>query len=290
MASGWFEDPYGRHEARWISAGVPTSLVRDGTIERTDRATEALGPMPVVQPARAGVPRVLPTNGSNPKGSDRPAAGRQRLRGSWLMVFGLLAIAVGVHLVWPRTPPTYPHRFVPTPGDLAVLHGGGTAVPSSCSDSAVNSGMNDWGIAIGPESADTRFTIPVRTVVSADGGQNYSSEISASAPVCRLDSGDLYLERPGTFTVYFISAAAHVSVVRVVVTPPARPTVNLGKPLIVLGVLVFVAGAVLWYRRIKAWKPAADLRGADDEQRAEPFDQQKAKQAAFDAFDQGPPR
>lgn len=188
MASGWFEDPYGRHEARWISAGVPTTLVRDGTIERTDRTTESLGPMPVVQPVRAGVPRDLPTNGSNPKASDRPAAGR--------------------------------------------LHTGGTAIPSSCSDAAVSSGMNDWGIAIGPESADTRFTIPARTVVSADGGQNYSSEISASAPVCQLDSGELYLERPSTFTVYFISAAAHVSVVKIVVTAPARPTVNLGEPLI----------------------------------------------------------
>jgi len=33
---GWFTDPYGRHEARWLSQGVPTKLVRDGTTEAFD--------------------------------------------------------------------------------------------------------------------------------------------------------------------------------------------------------------------------------------------------------------
>jgi hypothetical protein len=33
---GWYEDPYGIHEARWISAGKPTALVRDGDVEGQD--------------------------------------------------------------------------------------------------------------------------------------------------------------------------------------------------------------------------------------------------------------
>jgi hypothetical protein len=33
---GWYIDPYGRHEARWISAGTPTALVRDGSVEAQD--------------------------------------------------------------------------------------------------------------------------------------------------------------------------------------------------------------------------------------------------------------
>jgi hypothetical protein len=33
---GWFDDPYGRHEARWLSMGRPTHLVRDGDIEASD--------------------------------------------------------------------------------------------------------------------------------------------------------------------------------------------------------------------------------------------------------------
>lgn len=33
---GWYTDPFGRHEARWISSGRPTSLVRDGDVESRD--------------------------------------------------------------------------------------------------------------------------------------------------------------------------------------------------------------------------------------------------------------
>ncbi len=33
---GWYVDPFGRHEARWISAGTPSALVRDGGVEAQD--------------------------------------------------------------------------------------------------------------------------------------------------------------------------------------------------------------------------------------------------------------
>ncbi len=33
---GWCTDPFGRHEARWLSAGTPTKLVRDGDVESYD--------------------------------------------------------------------------------------------------------------------------------------------------------------------------------------------------------------------------------------------------------------
>ena len=33
---GWCTDPFGRHEARWMSNGTPTKLVRDGGMESTD--------------------------------------------------------------------------------------------------------------------------------------------------------------------------------------------------------------------------------------------------------------
>jgi hypothetical protein len=41
LAEGWCTDPYGRHEARWISHGSPTALVRDGAIEGRDPIGEA---------------------------------------------------------------------------------------------------------------------------------------------------------------------------------------------------------------------------------------------------------
>jgi len=34
---GWFTDPYGRHEARWLSAGHPAKLVRDEDVESYDQ-------------------------------------------------------------------------------------------------------------------------------------------------------------------------------------------------------------------------------------------------------------
>jgi hypothetical protein len=33
---GWYTDPFGRHEARWLSDGQPTKLVRDAGVESYD--------------------------------------------------------------------------------------------------------------------------------------------------------------------------------------------------------------------------------------------------------------
>jgi hypothetical protein len=46
---GWFTDPYARHEARWLSDGKPTKLVRDGAIESFDEPPEG---DPVAEPVR----------------------------------------------------------------------------------------------------------------------------------------------------------------------------------------------------------------------------------------------
>ena len=35
-AEGWYRDPYGLDDARWISDGEPTSLVRDNGVESRD--------------------------------------------------------------------------------------------------------------------------------------------------------------------------------------------------------------------------------------------------------------
>jgi hypothetical protein len=38
---GWHIDPFGQHEARWISDGTPTSLVRDDGVESKDPPPDA---------------------------------------------------------------------------------------------------------------------------------------------------------------------------------------------------------------------------------------------------------
>lgn len=35
-AQGWYKDPYGIHDDRWISDGIPTKLVRDAGNEHVD--------------------------------------------------------------------------------------------------------------------------------------------------------------------------------------------------------------------------------------------------------------
>jgi hypothetical protein len=35
-AEGWYVDPFGRHEARWFSDGIPTALVKDRHQEGKD--------------------------------------------------------------------------------------------------------------------------------------------------------------------------------------------------------------------------------------------------------------
>ena len=55
---GWYTDPYEIHEARWMSAGTPTALVRDGNVEDHDPAPD--GPFKVT-------PVIL---GDDPKAND----------------------------------------------------------------------------------------------------------------------------------------------------------------------------------------------------------------------------
>jgi hypothetical protein len=54
---GWCSDPFGRHEARWMSDGTPTKLVRDGGVESTDEPPDeepALVATPISNPEPEG--------------------------------------------------------------------------------------------------------------------------------------------------------------------------------------------------------------------------------------------
>ena len=53
---GWYVDPYGLHDDRWISDGTPTALVRDGGVESQDPPPGApyTGPLERVEEAPPG--------------------------------------------------------------------------------------------------------------------------------------------------------------------------------------------------------------------------------------------
>jgi hypothetical protein len=49
VREGWYSDPFGRHEARWLSDGHATKLVRDAGTESYDEPPDA---PPVQDPVR----------------------------------------------------------------------------------------------------------------------------------------------------------------------------------------------------------------------------------------------
>ena len=48
-AEGWYQDPFGVHEHRWMSRGQPTKLVRDGGTESYDPPPDLPLPDALVQ-------------------------------------------------------------------------------------------------------------------------------------------------------------------------------------------------------------------------------------------------
>lgn len=78
---GWYVDPFGRHEARWISDGSPTALVRDGQIESKD-------PPPDLQ--YSGTLHALPDDSQSDGGDLRRADDESSLSKSrvWSLVYG----------------------------------------------------------------------------------------------------------------------------------------------------------------------------------------------------------
>ena len=61
VQEGWYTDPFGRHEARWFSAGTPTELVRDAAVESYDEPPdeEPLGTATRIDDAADGDPADL---------------------------------------------------------------------------------------------------------------------------------------------------------------------------------------------------------------------------------------
>ncbi len=63
-ADGWYADPYGRHEARWMSGGTPTELVRD-------RGVQSYDPPPDEEPSQTPEAAEFgPTGGSHVAGPE----------------------------------------------------------------------------------------------------------------------------------------------------------------------------------------------------------------------------
>jgi hypothetical protein len=72
---GWFTDPFGLHEARWLSYGKPTKLVRDRGIESYDDPPDS---EPSQEPVRIEEP-VAATGGTDMRRADDGAGDSSNL-------------------------------------------------------------------------------------------------------------------------------------------------------------------------------------------------------------------
>jgi hypothetical protein len=73
---GWCTDPFGRHEARWLSTGRPTKLVRDGAVESYDDPPDQ---EPTQEPQLIE-PEVAPDGGADLLRAGEPGSGPMNLQ------------------------------------------------------------------------------------------------------------------------------------------------------------------------------------------------------------------
>jgi len=220
---GWYNDPFGRHEARYFSAGKPTKLVRDGGHESNDPPPSESDPAGTLRPAQfheddeSSPERIF--EGQNferrwggSTGYDRVrepdenwvdrlivpsitflSPSRFQERGYWTRYVPMIAALPWVLLAFGaiiggviQLPSTAvpTHRFLPSPAQLDILSRGGTAIAPDCS--TANDG--DPSVEVTTADADKHFTVYTHSVIAVDTVGNDSAEVSFHAPLCNLDS------------------------------------------------------------------------------------------------------
>jgi hypothetical protein len=70
---GWYQDPYRRHEHRWLSNGRPTALVRDDGTTSHDEPPDEPFTGPLVPADDVAVPDETMRAGDGPNEADMPA-------------------------------------------------------------------------------------------------------------------------------------------------------------------------------------------------------------------------
>lgn len=136
VREGWYQDPDGRHEFRWFSAGVPTDLVQDGTrasrdpVSTTDQAridAMDLGMPPDTAPLLIRPGYRKPSIGSSmvlPHVAERITNPKARPPGRIEASVTLLPIAVGLPVCWATRAP-YEYAFGAVGASLAISSVGG---------------------------------------------------------------------------------------------------------------------------------------------------------------------
>jgi hypothetical protein len=80
-AEGWYKDPYGLHDERWFSNGVPTRIVSDDGVESEDPPPERTYAGPLVPVGESNRPALVEPTGGTDAGQSRSA--ERGVRGAW---------------------------------------------------------------------------------------------------------------------------------------------------------------------------------------------------------------
>jgi Family of unknown function (DUF6159) len=146
--NGWYQDPYGRHQARYFSAGQPTKLVRDGAVESYDEPPAGAGPGSTLLPTASPAPHppppppapgvIEPRSGGELFGVTSRVLAKEPLLMAWLVLgaVGSIGLLIGCSVLllgrWPGwTDLRFPHYLILIPA-LVVA-----GIPSTFTNSVV---------------------------------------------------------------------------------------------------------------------------------------------------------
>ncbi len=281
---GWFTDPYRRHEARWMSQGRPTSLVRDGTIEGNDPVADE--PFKVTPVRIANGPFLDETSGQTPFDgsgsffrSRRDGTLNYRRIAAGIAIVGLGAFVLGWQLG--ATPAHAVYHFTPTPRQANPAAAQAARSPSGCPSNLPNEAAT---YSLDSSSGDIALTAYQGNEIDV-----YTDDLSISphSPLCVLQSetsGISYQAFTTGTTFIYIFRGDKISVIRIQVLPP-YDTAPWGT-ITFMGLLLFAFGLVGFgvssYNSRK--RPFESLRRADDAQCEGSYDPEAAAESAFRVF------
>ena len=276
QVTGWFVDPFQRHENRWMSSGLPTPLVRDGSVESNDPVGEV---SPLVSPTRI-------------EAVETPS--KERPWGWCFVLLGLIAIIGGGYLLLQQSSGVTSHRFVPAAAESA---GPGAIKASTPPDCVGITGSSDSGqspvLGITSNDADKVFTVPSGDEVVIENKAPSLATFSANAPVCLVKSDVVngmtvvgyLLDGSGQATIYVTGAAGRTGVVKIDAATTSPSSLHtLGWAVLILGILAILFGCAVLLRR--GDEGPSDLRRVGQDPKDAPYDAQRAQRAAWDALDQ----
>ncbi len=222
--NGWYVDPFGRHEARYVSGGKATSLVRDRGEESQDPPPSQSVPVTDLRPAEshdydgetpervfrgqnfesrwggsAGYGRrdplpdenwvsrlILPMYlGVNPsRFQEHGYLSRFTALITKRWIFLVLGLVAAALLALPSQAAA-PHRFTPTAAQRDVLTRGGAGLAPACPGGSSTGSPLRLDIS----DADRDFTVYRHGVVEVtDTDGEGQPELSSHAPLCRIDA------------------------------------------------------------------------------------------------------